>query len=912
MLSTVAVIGICVAVSVSFFFTGSILAVWLLRLRERRRTRSTSSLGRRLSTYHRAHLSIDGSNYSHIQQPGTSMRRSGQRPYGIVTERSERWSAVPSQESLRPHQMTSIEEQPEIDEMVPAPKRRKILGQTLHGNPLNKPKSRRQKKIEKAISQNTLPLSPLSAITEFTDPSESTTPNMAELPTSITPRETPEKQRIGRPCGRPPSIQWPLPLALRRSKDTPATVVTSILARDSILIRKGSMDITSQTARPGMGMSISMASAISDAPAGPLPPLLLRNVQRYSQQNCETARRSDASLDTIGSSVLGSISNSPTHTIVYNPATPTIDPSSPGLHQFSPARARGSHSAITIGTAAGKRAQQGTVSGSGTHSFRASISEQATLRKISNNRTVHRSDQRFKNFHFFEDTLKTIDARNWKPDLPTRSVSLRTSLSLSQLAPVARRPYDSSTSARHSMIGSQGWLGKRASNPFEASACEILTGSPRQLAPPRPASVASAKPYQWDLRPPSSFSTSPLPLRKGHKRQNCVRISNLPTIDPNRNSKLPERMEEEEENPGNPKIPGLTLLEDEIGTPALRARASLVETKVSPSPFLNRPRLLPTSRRRSPHQRHASAESQRIPRPDSDVFTNSSSDPMTPTMFDGNRPGSCNWPLSPTPQNNIKLNSTPPTISAIEEPYEPDSPMLPAPVLTSATLFPRKSGVPQGPRNAPVSTRSRRNASSSPLIERAAQKAKGDELRRSVMMLRSGTSEGKLMDPASHMYRNLGEQSTSNFSLPNGHSTLRLASKSTTQIHGYSSTSDRRRNSNLALNSMMGISRSKMKMAASPSTMSIWDDASVCDEADLEARNSKVHVPEQTTLGGHDPEAYENFLGQDHQYVGRTPSDRKDKVRESRLTSPQVQGLGISDWGTPGSLYDTEGFLKEQ
>jgi hypothetical protein len=239
--------------------------------------------------------------------------------------------------------------------------------------------------------------------------------------------------------------------------------------------------------------------------------------------------------------------------------------------------------------------------------------------------------------------------------------------------------------------------------------------------------------------------------------------------------------------------------------------------------------------------------------------------------------------------------------------------MLPSPALISATLFPRKTGVPQGPRNAPVSARILRNASPSPLNGRTAQKPKGDELRRSVMMLRHGTSERKLMDQASRLYRNMGEQSVSNFSLPNAsQSNLGLARMSTSQMHGYSSTSDRRRGSNMALNSATGMSRSKTSMATSPSMMSIWDDASVCDEADLEMRNSMIYVPEQMTLGGHDPEAYENLLGQGQHYIGGTPSDWKDREREGRLTIPQGQGLGISNWGTPGSLYDRDGFLKEQ
>ena len=913
MLSTVAVIGICVAVSVSFLLTGSVLAVWFLRIRDKRRAHLTSSVRRGLSTYHRAHLSIDGTNYSHIQQPRASLRRSVQRPYGIVTEA---WAEVPSQESLSPQQMSSIEEQPEIDESVPAPKRRKSLRQNLYGNLHNVPKTRRQKRIDRAIAQNSLPLSPLSAITEFTDQSESTSPTAAELPTSITPRETPEKLHLGRPCGRPASIQWPLPPALCRPEEAPTTVLESIPARKSILIRKGSLDNTYQFERPGIGRSLSAVSAISDAPAGPLPPLPLKNVQRYSRQDVETTRRSNASLDTIGSSVLGSIINSPTHTIEYDPATPHIDLSSPGLHQFSPARPRGGNTAITVGMAAGKRAEPSTATGSATHSFRASIGEQTTLRNVSNSRSVDRSDQRFKNMHLFDSSLKTIDASSWRSDLPSRSVSHRSTLSPSLPAPVARRPYNI-TSLRHTMFESQTSIDKRSSNPIERPAGEILTGSPRQLAPPRPASVASGNPYQWDLRPPSLFAVSPLTLRKGHKRQNCVRISNLPPIDSKRSSKLPEMMEEEEEDTGRPeskpKIPGLTLLDIENGTPALRARASLVDIKASPSPFHNRPILEPTSRKRISYRRQQSEDPQGNPHPDSDVFTNSLSDPSTPSTFDDRLSGLRNWPISPTPRSSTKLTSTPPTLSAIEEPCDPDSPMLPSPALTSATLFPRKSGMPQGPRNPPVSARGLRNGSPSPLNGPAGQKPSADELRRSVMILRSGTSEGKLVDQSSQQYRNMGDRSVSNFSLPSGsQSNTGLAHRSASQMSSLANTRDKRRGSNMALNSIIGISRSKMSMAASPSTLSIWDDASVCDELDLELRNSFIHIPEQTTLGGHDPEAYENFLDQAKQYFDGTPRNRKDSERESHLTSPQGKGLGISNWGTPGSLYDRDGFLKEQ
>lgn len=310
-------------------------------------------------------------------------------------------------------------------------------------------------------------------------------------------------------------------------------------------------------------------------------------------------------------------------------------------------------------------------------------------------------------------------------------------------------------------------------------------------------------------------------------------------------------MEEvDEEEPGTPEskpgIPGLTLGEVENGTPALRARASLVDIRAASSPSHNRLTLEPTSRNRHVHRRKSNAGSQGTPRPDLDVFMDTLSHQIIPTIVDRRQSGSReNWPLSPTPQNNIKLNSSIPTLSAIQEPCDPGSPMLPSPALTSATLYPRKSVVPQGPRKAPLSTRIPRNASPSPLTRRTGQKPEGNELRRSLMVLRRGTGEGKLLDQATRLYRNMGEQSVSNFSSPNANQTnIELASKSTNQTSGYANVSENRRGSNLALNNAMGTTRSKMSMAVSPSMMSIWDDASICDEADLAMRNSMIYISE--------------------------------------------------------------------
>ena len=108
-------------------------------------------------------------------------------------------------------------------------------------------------------------------------------------------------------------------------------------------------------------------------------------------------------------------------------------------------------------------------------------------------------------------------------------------------------------------------------------------------------------------------------------------------------------------------------------------------------------------------------------------------------------------------------------------------------------------------------------------------------------------------------------------------------------------------------------SKSRSRIAPSPSTMSagatsIWEDASVRgDSPEPELPNPfKLCSPQQV-----DVEAYENF-------VGRQKAGQKDRERESRLTSPQGKGLGLMGvqiegkvWGTPRSLYDRDGFLKD-
>jgi len=121
----------------------------------------------------------------------------------------------------------------------------------------------------------------------------------------------------------------------------------------------------------------------------------------------------------------------------------------------------------------------------------------------------------------------------------------------------------------------------------------------------------------------------------------------------------------------------------------------------------------------------------------------------------------------------------------------------------------------------------------------------------------------------------------------------------------------------------LDFSKSRRKVAPSTSTISarttsIWEDASVEGSSDPGLSTwSTEHPPSHSQLGDVDVEAFENLVGQG---PDRTQGSRKDgdRLRESRLTSPQGRGLGLvgvqvqaQTWGTPRSLYDGDGFLME-
>jgi len=959
-LSIAATWGVASVAAAITFTVGAMIVVVLARHRHRQLMPSPSGLTRGLSTYHRTHLSADGLNYAHIPLPRARLRRSTHLPYGVV---SEGWADLPSQDSISLPPMAVMPEQQRADPELAQAKKRRSLRATFSPHSFYIPKTRRQKIIDRAIPRNAVGRSPLSAITEFSDPNTrdvSPAIGAVELPTEITPTTTPPRHRDMAKASQPMSTQWPLRNDKRRSQDILQTATGFGSDRSTALMRMNSTGHSIGPSRVSLGQrSISMASTISVAPGDPLPPLPTIVTSRYPQRNNSRVRSSMASTDTVGSSVLGTVIFSPSHDdtdqIDFTAESPRVALSPSLLQEYDSRPESWGPPAITVGTPPGTKTSHGLRNGApGVGSFRASISNPLSrMTSMSQGPGTIQYD----NINGLADSgFTTIDASAWDPGLSARGNSFRKSLSPSLPAPIAgyglsqqhRRP-----AARHSMYEQHTGIGKLSWNPAILEGGSGYEVSPnRRPSHPRPASVGPCNPFQCDQKklpvlPKLNFDKSPGSQHRGHKRQNCVRISILPAVDVSRKAENLPQMAEEDEQPETPmkrnnNIPGLHLIEQDDDN--LTYKLAPPGGPTSLSPFRNRPVLYPTPRtRRAIYSRASTRDSSGSPRPDSDVFGASPYDPKTPSIFSSTSPGR-HWPLSPTPLNNIKLNATPSAaLKKISEPYDPESPILPSPTLISATLFPRKSTL-YGPRSLPSgahSGRGSRTTSPSPLqrmshngnsMMTANTKRSGDDLRRSVMMLRRMNSDlnNTSRDRVSKIYRNITNEYTGSLSNVNSRSP-----SVTDGTRGPNPVNENENDNLLPLPLMtekrltpLGTlavrgggavrqSHSRLTIGHSVSMMSttgasIWEDASVRGDSpepelpNLEDYNDET--PEATATVGVDLEAYENFVGQ----------DRKDRARESKLTSPQGKGLGLGlmglgskDWGTPASLYDREGFLKE-
>lgn len=767
MWSLAAIIGVAVAGAVVLLVTGVFVAVSVERRRHRRLLQD-HGLSRGLSTYHRTKLSVSENNYSHVTTPSTYLRRSVQLPYGVVSIGYLEAGSVREQDEAVDHTAQLSDNKHGVLWSTG----RRNLRRSFHGHSLHIPKTRQPRKLRKAMPLNQMRNSPLSAITEFTDSPPCTSPSVADA-IGEAGKHAPAQGTASKD-ERKVSLQWPLMVSKTRSSDSTPTEIMSVAARASMLMRMGGGIVnTSDPPRVvAVPRSASMTSTTSSAPDDPFPPLPRINVYKRARTHDLQPRASNASLETVSRSVLGATLGFPSNT--------TMDSTTPGSERNARFLDLKSHlhrqpSAPRLQVPPGKQTIHGLcASKPSIHSLHPSfdMNDSSPEPRKDPSGQIH-----LPTIVVREETFKTINASHWENPLPLR---------INKIRPGGTTPN------RHSMYEPTKVQQWRAASDSRTANVFDISGASLGETIKRPASVATGNPLRWDQQ--GSFATnrhSMSPLdgpRRGHRRQNCVRITNLPAIDPRLNSKaqMPELRQEQHsadavavQASGSPSQTA-SLPKQE---PQLRATTiAPASTSATPSPFRNRPSLTPSSRPLPrQHMQPPSSASSDIPRPGSDMFNMAHTGPGPSNRYAA-LPGQ--WPLSPSPRNPAGYNGSP----SMAHPFE--SPTLPSPALNSSSLYPRKSLV-KGPRNprgsgsgsspSPLQNKQgstyriskgrelsalritkEREPSDGASRENEKKREKEIDLRKSVMMLRSMTSEGRLLDPHQQhninfkFYRNVG------------------------------------------------------------------------------------------------------------------------------------------------------------
>lgn len=755
------IIGVAVASGIASLAIGVVVAVKIERRRNRHFLQAHGLIGG-LSAYHRPKLSVNEENYSNITLPTASLRRSVQLPEGVVVSN---WrDTIYSHQAENP----SSARHPAFEPTIASTDRKKDRIRPLSGHQIHVPKTRREKKIRKVIEMDQVHQFSLPVIDEFSDPKSGSISPAAQAPSVSQKPAKPVIERNNDDMKENrTSIQWPLPNTMSSSTVSVPTEVASIAARTSMLMRMGG--ISSKSVRNSQQLlsvprSQSLTSNASSAPGDPLPPL--PTIEIYHQSRNLRTRASDISLDTVGSSVLGTIMSSPSNADT-DLTIPQIA-SDAGFSTFD-FGLRHKLSTPTLQVPPGKRTIHGLVG--------SKLSIRSLHPSVDLDGSGHESaGTQFNPSQYIsraphEDTLKTIDASAWENPLPlrvnkTRCIGLK--------------------AQRHSMYEPSKILEWRAGSDsvlFDTSQQALVPQTPIVK---RPASVATTTFSQGQRQ--GMFASNRVSLtslegpRRGHRRQNCVRITNLPVLDSRlKQDKIPAMPQVKEEQQSLLQTRAVRFQRSppdsqEIPNPksTLKAQQSLLDIKTSSnltsSPFRNRPILTPTTR--PTHDLFANAPSSvssGTPRPDSDVFNTISVQIGPSSKYANSSPR--NWPLSPISPHGIRLNSTPPSAQDLE--YCPsESPMLPSPAFNATSLYPRKSLV-KGPRNPPASNLHYGAFSASPLQhkQRKNYRVSKDrdpssaniDLRKSVMMLRSMNSEGRLLDDqAQRIYHSVGSTRVEN------------------------------------------------------------------------------------------------------------------------------------------------------
>ncbi|KAL9105686.1 MAG: hypothetical protein Q9227_009170 [Pyrenula ochraceoflavens] len=631
---------------------------------------------RRMSVYPHPRLSVGSDNYPNIPQPTGNLRKSIRVPTGVDWDR---WDAeqIDGSQSLE----QARRQDDDLDfELTPRKKRRHLR------NSLLVPKTRRQKRIESALPLGSVRRSPLSAITENSNTESSPKPAVYELAESTTPKRTPERDE--KENLQPSSSAWPLPVP-RSNSDNASTSSTkanrprSNSAGYNLFPRaKRSMSMSSQvTVATTVEQELPPLPPIGsfDPIITPLDPLWL--TRNDSKQNRRRSRQSAEAFATASKDTEPEHAGSRSMPSLRSKQN-VVNLNAQGLQSYENSFSRNEKSDVKMGSPVGKSTQFSSrpplVTAKSVH---GSIRDQPF--------TIHQGQPTESASQIRDHGLRF--GSQWAP------VNGNPSMNKPDLPSPAKEKSQPHVDQRHSMYETPNAVAT-LSTVSEASGS---SRSPVHMSA-RPNSFAGYSPFQWDSTQLKRDMPSPdeSPQRMGHRRQNCVRIPNVPMPDP----VVPTSQQQIHRPPVRRdsiiRIPGLTLLDEPTSSPP---PPPAQEPEIAHHPiFSNRPVLSPMPRRPTLQSTHGN---------ESSVFDSPSPyKPTSPNIFaqaasldakiSPPNQGQNFWPPVPArhpsrrrPDQPVSptLNRRPSKLLRLNENLgrrdESESPILPSPTISSEDLF---------------------------------------------------------------------------------------------------------------------------------------------------------------------------------------------------------------------------------
>lgn len=950
--------GVAAAGAVFLFFSIGLLVVVGLRIRHRRKLAAINAADeRRLSRYPGGNLSLVDGDFNEIPGSHGFLQRPGYDPYGPTRV----WTAIPSRESIQarpvtwspPKAVTSERTQQENDP-----------------SQLSWPLPRRLTRF-KAIELVPIKQLPLSPITERSATNPEPSPaivNTIGFPVQKTLGQV--QDNIGQALssdgiGNPQPGVWPTaapkptPLFPGQQRSlsaepmplAPVENVASSLGIDAN--PRDSFPFASR--RPELPRSVSFGSQSSGvAPDGPVPPLPAnaRKSSRPDKTRVNAAgspsRTSVGSFASGRSSILQNKDRASQTTSQAETDFTSLSLLSPhsGLRIYDGSKtwdpSRMSSTANSPGPSATTNIQTQLLT---QRSFRASIGGYSLPRSTSSGLSISLLDQ-----HTPKAEPGITSFSNVQPIFNgIRNLEIPRSNPMRRQSP-RERTLATLTSNRRSLFNVYDDVrNKRASTSILQDVSGNQSSPLRNELAKRPTSIATSNPFQWD----PATSMKPVQLaayrgwRRGHKRQNCVRMSNLtPLSTPGRF--LPTLEEPDEQPQASTEPPGPHAKYPPMSQPAALDPSIEAQTRPSHptrpavaegpySPTLAMVNLYSsdsdssdattepsTPTRKPPHHRTTSQRRRNL-------FTSASRLKLNawPILSTPSRAPRTALPPSPPSNPNLTTSHPPTPLSPILHfPPPPLGLPLRAP---PCHLFRDRNPSPtpiRGPRAPPSPTRTHTTRAHTTRAEKRLSPMR--DLRKSVMALRRMNSEVSETDArASRRYLRMGTGGCSplpdaNSLTPSRSSSIMTREPSARSALGMGRDASIRSGlgreasvrSGLGLgsgreNSVMGGMVIEEEEAGTRKSEENGVDSLARVEMELKRLREMYPVREREMERERERDM-ERESGS-RRWSGELSGGMKGEVRTPTGRGEVGRGgrRGQWDWGTPGSLYDREGFWKD-